>query len=260
MVAPGDRVGNFVLVFEPSKAVGHSKRSQRRCYFYVLNVLIEQMVTGKEKLVILLVLGNMTTSTFNSMACFTDIVNVFPLDTQFLHVFLEPVGLGWLAYKSGVDDIIENLFNVSNGRRKMHTIQGSIDISILVLYGLQAYNLPVCIGGSLNMESFRLWQKERSRMESQRQACKKYAFGLQGYDTPTLYATRKSDTEPTLSLECNTACVPSASDETCGKWFETSKESEDGVSVFCRNETEELYDCSNDDDSTLYSIDTQLFD
>jgi hypothetical protein len=239
MIAPSDRMGNFVLVFEPSKAAGHSKCSQRRCYFYLLNVLIEQIVTGKEKLVILLLLGNMTTCTFNNMACCTDIMNIFPLDTKFLHVFLEPVGLGWLAYKSGVDDILENLFNVSNGRRKMHTIQGSIDISISVLHGLQAHNLPVCIGGSLDMVSFRLWQKERSKMESQRQACKKQAFGLQG---------------------SNMACILSASVETCGKLYETSKESEDGESLFCRNEMEELYDCANDDDSTLYSINTQLFD
>jgi hypothetical protein len=261
VIAPSDRMGNFVLVFEPSKTVGHSKCSQRRCYFYFLNVLIEQMITGKEKLVILLILGNMSAETFNSIASFKDIGDVFPLETSFLHVFLEPVGLGWLAYISAVNDILENIFNIQKDCRRIHTLQGSISELLSVMYGLQAQNLPVSIGGLLDMEAFRLWQIKRSRLEWQRQTCEKQPFAVKGYNLIRWNEAIKMNSGPTiLELDDSLPCNPSVRAETRGRLSETSTESIVGISLNSQNEIDDFFNFGNDDDSTMYSISTQLFD
>jgi hypothetical protein len=259
MICPNDRMGNFVLAFEPSKAASHSKCSQRRCFFYLLNVIIEQMITGKEKLVILVLLSGMSVEKMDCVASFADIGDSFPLDISFLHVFVEADGLGLLACK------LETLFNVSKDRRKIYTLNGMIDESLSVLYGLQAHNLPVCIGGLFDMKDFHLWRNKRSIIEWQRQPRKEELvcqFEVQSATSLKLNSPTMMSMEPNLlpELDDSSPSIASVGVKRLRILSENSSKSDNGGALSRRNEIEDISDFSNDDDSTLYSINTQIFD
>ena len=132
----------------------------------------------------------------NEMEMFLSIVEAFPLKIASVHVFMETVGLGWFAYQETVQKKLDHLFTTTPPVvPQPPTATGTTNVihdgvnhpknkSCLINYytmpqsktrlgkalsesGLRPKNLPVCLGGTINDESFVTWQKQTVQMEMQ---------------------------------------------------------------------------------------------
>jgi hypothetical protein len=167
MILPNDRCGNFVLSLEPCKAANTSPESQRRCYFYLLFLLLsDHRLNGTEKIVFLTFLNDLEDDIFSTCATtFVDIGKVFPLDVAFVHGFFEPVGLGWLAYQRNAISLLTKLLSPPANRSENHNFEDISGDIFALSYNFDCNNLPVRFGGKWSMESFVAWRTNRTQIE-----------------------------------------------------------------------------------------------
>jgi hypothetical protein len=167
-ILPNDNIGNFVLMLEPCKAATRSPESQRRCYFYLMFVLIsDHRLNDTVKVVFLVFLNDLDDDQIctTNQTTFVDIGKVFPLDVASYHNFFEPAGLGWLAKQRHAESLLTQLLRPPVDRTENHNIEDIEGRIFSFSYNFDVKKIPIRLGGQWSSESFRIWCENRKQVE-----------------------------------------------------------------------------------------------
>lgn len=155
------KVKHFLLVLDLTKSRSRSQESQRRCFFYFLDQILQRLrpkapsrsYNKKKKLdglpairmTVLVFLdssASVSVGSYNdySTASYTfgDIQEVFPIKCETVHVFLQtPTTMGWFAYETEARSIVSQLMNIKDESNmlQIHTADFSRSKRISTLIG-----------------------------------------------------------------------------------------------------------------------------
>ena len=197
---PENSKGQQVIAYDSSKCVKHyvdglcSFRTQRRLFFYLINSLLvakrKRNDNNKLQLVLLCFVDETVTRDDPVPSeSFDDVFNAFTtqheclLELVCVHVFLEPVGLGWFTYQVNAKVKVQSWFDPTTYRIDYHTLPSTIDDNentaipiddgeqdlceaFSIVFGFDRNNLPEWMGGGWTLERLQNARSERIEQES----------------------------------------------------------------------------------------------
>jgi hypothetical protein len=183
MILPKNNKGHDVLSYEPIKAIRNkcNFESQRRCFRHCLTKIQQQQQNTIQSnsniqpvtLISFLEEEVISSEAYDDSNTFIDIMKSFPtIQIEFVHIFLEPVGLGWYSYQENATRMLRQLFIMPNQEQmEFHTLpsynpyhkrQVSIQEygeNIALVFGFDMSHFPERLGGGWTMQKFLAYQQ-----------------------------------------------------------------------------------------------------
>jgi hypothetical protein len=152
IILPNTKIGQRVVLYDPSKdyhsTLSHLTRFERhrRCFFHCISLLTDSESSASStiaksnnhvSLVMLIfmnqsLLHSIDDSDQNRNDTFLDILNLFPnIRIVRIHVFLEPVGMGWYSYQENAKRKAIQLFDTTS-TKNTRTIKPASDNSDMI--------------------------------------------------------------------------------------------------------------------------------
>ena len=165
MILPKNKEGQYVLSYEPVKAVSKSFESHFLCFHHCLKNIHDESTRGSNDRISLVMLIFLDQAFLESNLTldhsFIDVLDSFPtIQLDFVHFFLESVGLGWYAYQDLAKCVPAQLFKNQEDKSEFHVlpsedgekneIEDNIVESICYHFGFDKHHLPSRLGGNWN--------------------------------------------------------------------------------------------------------------
>ena len=155
MILPNTKIGQRVLLYDPSKDFIMNSKSQqwfnrhRRCFFHCISLLMEsvssastsllssstEMINNNVSLVILIFMNQsfLNIDSGKNIDTFVDIFNLFPnIRIVRIHVFLEPVGMGWYSYQENAKSKAIQLFDATNNSTNKYESDDGVNNNTMI--------------------------------------------------------------------------------------------------------------------------------